>query len=131
MENITEAVGREAVVVRLDAGWSDVGAWDALWASSRRTPTATSMHGDVHLADTKNALVLAQHRLVACVGLEDVVVVETPDAVMVAKKDKAQAVGTLVAKLKAAGRERDAGAPQGAPPVGQLRRHREAASASR
>ena len=60
--------------------------------------------GDVHLADTRNALVLAQSRLVACVGMEDVVVIETPDAVMVAKKDKAQAVGKLVAeRAKAAG----------------------------
>jgi len=62
------------------------------------------VHGDVHLADTANALVVAQHRMVACVGVDDVVVVETPDAVMVARKDKAQAVGQLVAALKAQGR---------------------------
>jgi mannose-1-phosphate guanylyltransferase/mannose-6-phosphate isomerase len=58
----------------------------------------------VHLADTRNALVLAQQRMVACVGVEDVVVIETPDAVMVARKDKAQAVGPLVAALKSQGR---------------------------
>ena len=95
----------QAVVVPLDAGWSDVGAWDALWAIEDKDEAGNATAGDVHLADTRNALVLAQHRLVACVGMEDVVVVETPDAVMVAKKDKAQAVGKLVAELKAAGRD--------------------------
>ncbi len=95
----------QAVVVPLDAGWSDVGAWDALWAIEEKDAAGNATAGDVHLADTRNALVLAQHRLVACVGMEDVVVVETPDAVMVARKDKAQAVGKLVAELKAAGRD--------------------------
>ena len=97
--------GPEAMVVRLEAGWSDVGAWDALWGIEQKDADGNVLHGDVHTADTKNALVISQHRLVACVGLEDVVVVETADAVMVAKKDRAQNVGTLVAKLKAAGRE--------------------------
>ena len=106
MERITAEPGPvQAVVVRLDAGWSDVGAWDALWAIERKDAAGNAVHGDVHLADTRNALVLAQHRMVACVGMDDVVVIETPDAVMVAKKDKAQAVGKLVASLKAAGRE--------------------------
>ncbi|HVL34730.1 MAG TPA: mannose-1-phosphate guanylyltransferase/mannose-6-phosphate isomerase [Burkholderiales bacterium] len=96
--------GPEAVVVALEAGWSDLGAWDALWQVGRKDAQGNVASGDVHLADTRDALVLAQHRLVACVGLEDVVVVETPDAVMVARKDKAQAVGRLVAALKADGR---------------------------
>jgi mannose-1-phosphate guanylyltransferase/mannose-6-phosphate isomerase len=94
----------EAVVVRLDAGWSDVGAWDALWEIGGKDSAGNVVHGDVHLADTANALVVSQHRMVACVGLNDVVVVETPDAVMVARKDRAQAVGKLVAALKAQGR---------------------------
>jgi mannose-1-phosphate guanylyltransferase / mannose-6-phosphate isomerase len=105
MERITEEAGTtQAVVVPLAAGWSDVGAWDALWAIDSKDGAGNATHGDVHLADTKNALVLAQHRMVACIGMEDVIVVETPDAVMVAKKDKAQAVGKLVTQLKAAGR---------------------------
>jgi len=99
MEKITEAM-----VVRLDAGWSDVGAWDALWDIETKNAEGNVIHGDVHAADTRNALLIAQHRLLACVGLEDVVVIETADAVMVAHKDKAQAIGPLVAKLKAAGR---------------------------
>jgi len=93
-----------AMVVRLDAGWSDVGAWDALWDIEAKNADGNVIHGDVHAADTRNALLIAQHRLLACVGLDDVVVVETADAVMVAHKDKAQAIGPLVAKLKAAGR---------------------------
>jgi mannose-1-phosphate guanylyltransferase / mannose-6-phosphate isomerase len=94
----------DAMVVRLDAGWSDVGAWDALWDIEPKDADGNVIHGDVHASDTRNALLIAQHRLLACVGLEDVVVVETPDAVMVARKDKAQAIGAMVAELKAAGR---------------------------
>jgi mannose-1-phosphate guanylyltransferase/mannose-6-phosphate isomerase len=94
----------DAMVVRLEAGWSDVGAWDALWAIEAKDGDGNVIHGDVHAAETKNALLISQHRLLACVGLEDVVVIETADAVMVAKKDKAQRVGAIVAALKAAGR---------------------------
>jgi mannose-1-phosphate guanylyltransferase/mannose-6-phosphate isomerase len=100
----SHASSMEPVVVRMDAGWSDVGAWDALWQIEQKDADGNVARGDVHLEDTKNALVLAQHRLVACVGVEDVVVIETPDAVMVARKDKAQAVGHLAAALKARGR---------------------------
>ena len=105
MERITQKpFSPEAVVVRLDAGWSDVGAWDALWAIGEKDARGNVVHGDVHLADTTDALVVAQHRMVACVGLDDVVVVETPDAVLVARKDRAQAVGELVSALRAEGR---------------------------
>jgi mannose-1-phosphate guanylyltransferase/mannose-6-phosphate isomerase len=99
MENVADAM-----VVRLDAGWSDVGAWDALWGFEAKDADGNVIHGDVHAADTRNALLISQHRLLACVGLDDVVVVETPDAVLVARKDKAQAIGAVVASLKAAGR---------------------------
>jgi mannose-1-phosphate guanylyltransferase/mannose-6-phosphate isomerase len=106
MERIVqEAETIHAVVVPLEAGWSDVGAWDALWSIEKKDADGNVIHGDVHAAETKNALLISQHRLLACVGLEDVVVVETADAVMVAKKDKAQSVGQLVSRLKAAGRD--------------------------
>ncbi len=106
MERLSDGTSSyEAVVVKLDAGWSDVGAWNALWDIAPKDADGNAMHGDVQAVDTKNTLVIAQQRLVACVGLEDMVVVETPDAVLVARKDKAQAIGPLVAKLKAAGRE--------------------------
>ena len=105
MERLADRTTYEAVVVGLEAGWSDVGAWDALWDIGEKDPQGNVLHGDVLAAETKDTLVIAQHRLVACVGLEDMVVVETPDAVMVARKDRAQAIGPMVAKLKAAGRE--------------------------
>jgi mannose-1-phosphate guanylyltransferase/mannose-6-phosphate isomerase len=106
MERITrDGETLHAVVVPLEAGWSDVGAWDALWTIEKKDADGNVIHGDVHATETKNALLISQHRLVACVGLEDVVVVETADAVMVAKKDKAQSVGQLVSRLKAAGRD--------------------------
>ena len=105
MERVVDAPsGPEAVMVRLEAGWSDVGAWDALWRIEEKDAGGNVAHGDVHLADTRGALVLAQHRMVACVGADDMVVVETPDVVMVARKDRAQAVGKLVEQLKAGGR---------------------------
>jgi mannose-1-phosphate guanylyltransferase / mannose-6-phosphate isomerase len=105
MERLADHSTYEAVVVSLNAGWSDVGAWDALWQIGEKDAEGNVMHGDVQAAETRNTLVIAQHRLVACVGLEDMVVVETPDAVMVARKDRSQAIGPMVAKLKAAGRE--------------------------
>ena len=105
MEKIVEPSNDfHPMVVRLEAGWSDVGAWDALWAVEPKDANGNVIHGDVHAADTRNALLISQHRLLACVGLEDVVVIETPDAVMVAKKDKAQRVGQIVASLKLANR---------------------------
>ncbi len=104
MERLSDRSSCEAVVVGLDAGWSDVGAWDALWQIGEKDANGNVLHGDVQASETKDTLVIAQHRMVACVGLEDMVVVETPDAVMVARKDRAQAIGPVVAKLKAAGR---------------------------
>lgn len=94
-----------AVVVRLEAGWSDVGAWNALWEIGAKDDSGNVIHGDVCAVDTRNALLIAQHRLLACVGLEDVVVIETPDAIMVARKDKAQEVKQVVARLKSEGRQ--------------------------
>jgi mannose-1-phosphate guanylyltransferase/mannose-6-phosphate isomerase len=106
MERLAQESGTvQPVVVPLAAGWSDVGAWDALWAIEAKDEAGNATHGDAHLADTRNTLVLAQHRMVACVGLEDMVVIETPDAVMVARRDKSQSVGRLVASLKAQGRQ--------------------------
>lgn len=93
-----------AAAVRLEAGWSDVGAWDALWRIGARDADDNVVHGDVCAVDTRRALLLAHHRLLACVGLEDVVVVETPDAVMVARRDRAQEVKKVVARLKSESR---------------------------
>ena len=103
-EPATSAAPR-ATVVRLEAGWSDVGTWSALWEIGAKDESGNVIHGDVCAVETRNALVIAQHRLVACVGLDDVVVVETPDAVMVARRDKAQEVKQVVGRLKGDGRQ--------------------------
>jgi|SRR5882672_728893 len=98
-----EGVGAAAVL--LDAGWSDVGAWDAMWEIGSKDSDGNVTHGDVCAVDTRQALLISNHRLVACVGLEDVVVVETPDAVMVARRDRAQEVKKVVARLKSESRQ--------------------------
>ncbi|CAK0759436.1 mannose-1-phosphate guanylyltransferase [Gammaproteobacteria bacterium] len=95
--NATEA---ETVVIPLAAGWSDVGAWTALWEISSQDESGNVIRGDVFTHDTQNSLVLAGHRLVATVGVENVVVVETADAVLVAHKDHAQDVKEVVGRLK-------------------------------
>jgi mannose-1-phosphate guanylyltransferase/mannose-6-phosphate isomerase len=96
--------GPAAAMVKLEAGWSDVGAWDAMWKVGHKDADGNVMHGDVCAVDTRGALVFAEHRLVACVGLEDVVVVETADAVMVARRDRAQDVKKIVSRLKSEAR---------------------------
>ncbi len=93
----------KGAVVPLDAEWSDVGAWDSLWAVSDHDEKGNVIKGDVHSYNTKNSLLMSSHRLVAAAGLEDIIVVETADAVMVAAKDHAQDVKKLVESVKASG----------------------------
>lgn len=94
----------QGVVVPLSAGWSDVGAWDALWEVSPKDEEGNSARGEVLFEGTRNTLVHANTRLVAAVGCDDMVVVETADAVMVAHKSRTQDVKKVVARLKAEGR---------------------------
>ncbi len=90
-----------AVVVPIDAGWSDVGAWSALWNVCPHDTDGNVIQGDVIAEDTHDALLLAQHRCLATVGLDNIIVVETADAVLVANKEKAQDVKEIVSRLKA------------------------------
>jgi mannose-1-phosphate guanylyltransferase / mannose-6-phosphate isomerase len=90
----------EVVVVPLDARWSDVGAWSALWEIGDKDAGGNVLMGDVLTVDTRNTLVIAEDRLVACVGLNDVVIVETPDAILVANRSEIQKVKEVVAQLK-------------------------------
>jgi mannose-1-phosphate guanylyltransferase/mannose-6-phosphate isomerase len=91
---------QHAVVVPFSAGWSDVGAWSALWNVCPHDEAGNVVQGDVLVKDTSNALLLAEHRCLATVGLDDVIVVETADAVLVASKDRAQDVKHIVSQLK-------------------------------
>lgn len=93
----------DAVVVPLDAGWNDVGSWTALRDVSHQDGDGNAHQGDVIAIDCRNTYAYGQ-RLVAMVGLDDVIVVETDDAVLVGKADRMQEVKTVVAELKADGR---------------------------
>lgn len=95
----------DAVVVPLDAGWSDVGSWSALHESLPGDVRGNVTRGDVLIEDSDRCYLYAESRLVSAVGLQDHVVIETKDAVLVAPKDRVQDVKKLVARLKAAGRQ--------------------------
>ncbi|MGD8875970.1 MAG: mannose-1-phosphate guanylyltransferase/mannose-6-phosphate isomerase [Gammaproteobacteria bacterium] len=94
-----------AVVVPISAGWSDVGAWSALWNVCARDTDGNVIQGDVIAQDTHNAFLVAQHRCLATVGVDNIIVVETADAVLVADKDKAQDVKEIVKRLKETDRD--------------------------
>jgi mannose-1-phosphate guanylyltransferase/mannose-6-phosphate isomerase len=94
----------DAVVVPLEAGWSDVGSWAALHAACEQDAHGNTLRGDVLVEDTEDSYIYSESRLVATVGLRDHIVVETKDAVLVARKDRVQDVKALVARLKADGR---------------------------
>ena len=91
-------------VVPLDVGWSDVGSWQRLWEVSDKDEDGNVAHGDALFENSRNSLVRADRRLVALAGVEDIVVVETADAVLVADRFDATGVKALVDRLKAAGR---------------------------
>jgi len=88
-------------VVPVDMGWSDIGSWQALWEVSRKDEDGNVLHGDVVLEDVQNSLVRSENRLVAGVGLKDMLVVETADAILVAPLSRTQEVKKIVARIKA------------------------------
>ena len=92
-------------MVPLDAGWSDLGAWDAVWEVGDRDAAGNVRNGDTLVSDTADTLIFATSRLVGTVGVDNLVVVETPDAVLVADKGRTQDVKKLVAELDARQRE--------------------------
>jgi mannose-1-phosphate guanylyltransferase len=96
MENTTDSV-----VVPLDAGWNDIGAWSALWEVNEKDEAGNTAFGDTILQETSNSLIHGGERLIATVGLDNIVIVDTKDALLVACKDKVQDVKKIVEKLKA------------------------------
>lgn len=96
-------LGIPACVVPMDAGWSDLGAWDAVWEALPRDENGNARVGDVVAHDCSGTLLLSNSRLVAGVGLEHIMVVETPDAVLVADKRRTQDVKQIVALLRESG----------------------------
>ena len=92
-------------MVALDAGWNDLGAWDAVWQVAHKDAAGNASVGDTIVKDSHNTLVHATSRLVSVVGLDDVVVVETPDAVLVARRERSQDVKLIVNQLNAEQRD--------------------------
>ena len=90
---------RRAAVVPAAMGWSDIGSWDALWEMSGKDHKGNSIEGNVIAEDTRNCYLRSEAGLVAAIGIEDLVVVGTADAVMVAPRKRTQEVKTLVARL--------------------------------
>ena len=95
----------QAKMVELDAGWNDLGAWDAVWQVGNKNAQGNVTIGDVLLSDTTNSLVHASNRLVSAVGLDNIIVIETADAVLVADRSQSQHVKNIVGQLGAQERE--------------------------
>lgn len=94
-----------AAVVPVSCGWSDIGSWSALWSVAERDADDNRIDGDVIALDSRGNLVrAAERRMIATLGVEDLVIVDTPDATLVARKERVQDVKLLVEQLKAAGR---------------------------
>jgi mannose-1-phosphate guanylyltransferase/mannose-6-phosphate isomerase len=95
----------EIKVVELDAGWNDLGSWGAVWQVGEKDKDQNVTYGDTLLENTKNSLVYADHKLVSVVGLDNIVVIETSDAILVIDRNQSQEVKLLVDKLNTEKRE--------------------------
>jgi len=89
-----------ASVVPMDAKWSDIGAWSSLWEASSKNEQGNVIAGDVFSHDTNQSFLVSQHRMIAAVGLDNMIIVETPDAVLVCSKERSQDVKHIVNQLK-------------------------------
>jgi len=94
----------QGAVMPIDCGWSDVGAWSTLWEVSEHDASGNVLHGDVVVEDSHNSYLRSESRLLAAAGVDDLVVVETADAVLVAHRDKVQDIKRVVERLRADGR---------------------------
>ena len=94
----------KAVVIPLNSGWSDVGSWQSLWEVQEKDADGNALFGDVILKDTANSMIHASSRIVACLGVKDLAIVETPDAVLVADIHQVQKVKDIVNQIQAEGR---------------------------
>jgi mannose-1-phosphate guanylyltransferase / mannose-6-phosphate isomerase len=88
-----------AAVIPLSAGWSDLGAWDAVWAASTKDEAGNVVRGNVIVEDGRGSFIQSQSRLVAALGIEDLAVIETADAILVAKRDRTAELKKLVDRL--------------------------------
>ncbi len=95
----------EIKVIPLDAGWNDLGSWDAVWQAGEKDQNGNLIQGDALIADSENNLIHSSHRLVSVVGVNDLVIIETADAVMVADRSQSQFVKKIVSQLHRQARE--------------------------
>ena len=96
---------RDASVVEADIGWSDIGSWSSLWQATEADAAGNVTSGDIHLEDVRGSYIRADSRMVAVIGVDDMVIVETADAILVTKKEHAQKVKNVTDALKAAQRD--------------------------
>ena len=101
---VMERTGR-AAMIPVDFGWNDVGSWASLWDVAPRDENDNFVHGDAILEDTQGCYVHAEKSLVSTIGVEDLIIVDTPDALLVANKSKTQDVGKIVSELKRSNRK--------------------------
>jgi len=100
-----ENLGFQSAVIPLSAGWSDVGAWSSLWETRQQDEQGNVVEGDVFMRNTSSSLLFSNNRMIAAVGVSDLIVVETADAVLVAHRDAAQDVKFIVEQIAAEGRD--------------------------
>tara|TARA_A100001388_G_C28765544_1_gene500504 strand:- start:1167 stop:2603 length:1437 start_codon:yes stop_codon:yes gene_type:complete len=91
---------KKGVVIPLDAGWSDIGSWKSVWETSEKNLDGNVIRGNVIIKNSKNSYIRSEHRLVVGIGLEDLIVTETNDALLIINKDKSQEVKDIVSDLK-------------------------------
>ncbi|MCZ4307411.1 mannose-1-phosphate guanylyltransferase/mannose-6-phosphate isomerase [Vibrio atlanticus] len=93
-----------AAVIPMDVGWNDIGSWSAIWDVSEKDEHNNVIEGDVLTVDSQHNYIHAENKLVATVGVDNLIIVETKDAILVANKDKVQGVKSIVSQLNQAGR---------------------------
>jgi mannose-1-phosphate guanylyltransferase / mannose-6-phosphate isomerase len=96
---------KRAAMLPIDVGWSDVGSWSSLWRIAPRDTDGNFVRGDAILEDSRNLYVHSERSLVATIGVENLIIVDTPDALLVADKDRSQDVSKVVAALRASNRK--------------------------
>lgn len=111
----------QVAVVPCDVAWSDIGSWESLWEICSKDVNGNAVDGNVMMRDSRNCMILSQERLVACSGLENIVVAETGDAVLVADKRDSDGMKHLVTLLKNAGRKETANPVQEDRPWGSFK----------
>ncbi|MGD9829600.1 MAG: cupin domain-containing protein, partial [Hyphomicrobiaceae bacterium] len=96
---------KAAAMLPIDVGWNDVGSWASLWEISKHDDKGNVVNGEAILEDTDNCYIHSQRSLVSTIGVKDLVIVDTPDAILVADRSRSQDVGKVVARLKQSNRK--------------------------